>query len=317
VIFHLPGGFLMRAIVYSEYGPPEVLQLKEVRKPTPTDGEILVRVCATSVSAGVLLARNGKHPDSKFFTLAVRILFGLRKPRKMILGYEFSGVVESVGKDVKLFSKGDQVYGTTTGLKNGAYAEYVCLPIEWKQGVVSRKPQNSTHREAAAVPVGGMTALHLLKNANIQSGDLVLIYGASGSVGTYAVQLAKYLGAEVTAVCSTSNLELVMSLGADQAIDYTQEDFTQNGEVYDVIFDAVGKISQSCGKKSLKNNGTYLTVRSPTREKTGALIFLRELIEAGDLKAAIDRSYPLERVAEAHRYADMGHKKGNVVITVE
>jgi NADPH:quinone reductase-like Zn-dependent oxidoreductase len=306
----------VKAIVYEKYGPPEVLHLSEVPKPTPKDNELLVKVHATTVNAATQWARTGKHPDSKFFTFMTRVFFGFTKPKKPIIGYELSGEIESVGKDVKRFKKGDQVYGTTTGLKAGSYAEYVCLPEEWRQGVVAMKPNNSTHEEAACVPVAGMAALHILRTANIQKGQKVLIYGASGSLGTYAVQLAKNFGGEVTGVCSFRHIEMVKSIGASKVIDYTKEDFTKDGKNYDVVFEAVNKISPKQCKKALKKTGTYLTSKTLTSETTEKLDFLRELIDEGKLKPVIDRTYPLEKTVEAHRYVDKGHKSGNVVITV-
>jgi NADPH:quinone reductase-like Zn-dependent oxidoreductase len=300
----------MKAIVCTGSGKPDVLKLKEVPKPTPKDNEILIKVHAATVTIGDTIIR--KIPRLIMLTFGLFSNFKLKK----ITGHEFAGEVEAVGKDVKRFQKGDQVFGTTTGLSYGANAEYVCVPEEWKQGVVVKKPAKVSYDEAAAVPIGGLTALQILRNGKIKKGQKVLIYGASGSVGTYAVQLAKYWGAEVIGVCSTSNLDLVRSIGAEKVIDYTKEDFTKNGETYDVIFDAVRRIKASKCKNSLKENGLFISSRSPTTEETEDLIFLKELIEAGKLKAVIDRRYPLEKTAEAHKYVDKGHKKGNVVITV-
>jgi NADPH:quinone reductase-like Zn-dependent oxidoreductase len=306
----------MKAIIYEKYGSPDVLQLKEVEKPIPKTNEILVKVHATTVNAAVVNGRNGKHPDSKFFTFALRLMYGVRKPKKPILGYEWAGQVESVGSSVTLFKEGDKVFGTTTGLKQGSYAEYVCIPEKWNQGVVAIKPDMIPDAEAACIPVAGMAALDLLRKANIRNGQKVLIYGASGSVGSFALQIAKYFGAEVTAVCSTSKLEMVRSLGADKVIDYTKQDFTENGEKYDVIFETVVKISKDKCKGSLVPNGIFLTVKSMTHERTKELIFLADLVVSGKIKPFVDKTYPLEKMVEAHKYVDMGHKKGNVVITV-
>ena len=300
----------MKAVVCSKSGPPDVLHLKEVAKPTPKEDEVLIKVFAGTVTSGDVMLRK-LHP---LLYLPMR-LFGIK--RKKISGHEFAGEIEETGIDVKRFKVGDRVFGTTTGLSVGANAEYVCLPEEWAKGVLAIKPANISYEEAAALPVGGMTALYILRKGNIQRGQKVLVYGASGSVGTYAVQLAKqYFGAEVTGVSSTSNQELVKSLGAEEVIDYTKADITKIGKSYDVVFDAVGKLSPAQGKELLKDNGIYLTIQTTTNEKIENLITLIELIEAGKIKPVIDRRFPLEQTAEAHRYVETGHKKGNVVISV-
>ncbi len=329
----------MKAIVWTKYGPPDVLELREVEKPTPKDNEVLIQIHATTVTAGDCELRSLKFPI--YLSLPMRLWRGFLKPREnSILGTELAGEIEAVGKDVKRFKEGDQVFGSA-GMDFGTNAEYICLPEEpgEMEGGVAIKPANMTYEEAATVPFGGREALHFLRKGKIKSGQKILINGAGGSIGTFAVQLAKHFGAEVTAVDAMGKLDMLLSIGADQVIDYTQEDFTKSGEVYDVIFDVVGTISFSRSEKSITQNGTYLLanplgsqmVRGPLTRMTSSkkvimqtaspttqdLFFLRELVEAGKIKSVIDRRYPLEQIAEAHRYVETGEKKGNVVITVE
>jgi len=320
----------MKAIVCTKYGPPEVLQLQEVEKPVQKDDEVLIRIYGTTVTAGDTELRGLKF--SFFMRLLMRLGLGFRRPRKKILGQELAGQIESVGKDVTRFKKGDQIFASTA-FRFGTYAEYVCLPSTY---VMEKKPTNMSYEEAAAVITGGFNALYFLRKGNIQSGQKVLIRGASGTIGTFAIQLAKYYGAEVTGIGNPNSLEMMKSLGADKVIDYTKEDFTKSDETYDVIFDVIGKSSFSYLVRSLKENGIYLLANTGARKvrklmtsgqkvitgkkliyKNEDLNFLKELIEAGKLKSAIDRRYPLEQIPEAHRYVETGQKTGNVVITVE
>lgn len=299
----------MRAVVYEKYGPPDVLKLTEVEKPVPGEGEVLIKINATTVTAADWRLRKAEP-------FLARLFNGLFRPNKIkILGFELAGEVTDTGRNVKLFRKGDLVFATT-GFAFGAYAEFKCMP---ESSSIALKPVNMTFEEAAAVPVGSLTALYFLRDkGSIRSGQKVLIYGASGSVGSYAVQLAKYYGADVTAVCSTANVEMVKSLKADKVIDYTKEAFNKPGESYDLVFDAVGKTSLSACRKILKPEGKYVSVKKGTaRSRDGDLAFMKELAESGKIKPVIDRHYSLAQIAEAHAYVEKQHKKGNVVITVE
>jgi len=328
----------MKAIIWTEYGPQDVLQLQEIEKPSPKDNEVLVKIFATTVTSGDCEQRSLKLPFWQ--KLPMRLYLGLKRPkRNTILGMELAGEIEAVGKDVKQFKKGDQVFGATGFVGMGTCAEYICLPEEPKEGALALKPKNMTYEEAAPVPVGGLEALSFVRQGNIQNGQKVLIIGAGGTIGPFTVQLAKYFGAEVTGVESAEKLDMLLSIGADKVIDYAKEDFTKMGKTYDFILDVVGKSSFSGSIRTLNQNGCYIianpglsqmvrgrliSITSSKKIKFGAsdpktenLIFLRELIEAGKIKTVIDRTYLLDQTAEAHRYVETGHKKGNVIIKME
>lgn len=300
----------MKAIVTTRYGSADGLKLQEVEKPVPADNELLIRVHAATVTAGDVMLR--KLPAPLFALLG--LFMGLK--RKKTPGHEFSGVVEKVGRNVTRFKAGDEVFGTTTGLSAGANAEYICLPQAWDGGVIAHKPANISHEQAAALPVGGMTALYLLQEGNIAQARSVLISGASGSVGSYALQLARHFGAHTTAVVGTRNLDLMKTLGAARVIDYSQDDFTAGDETYDLIFDAVGKGSPSRSKRVLNENGAYVSVRGTTRETEENLRLLAQLAASGAIRPLIDKTFPLAQTADAHRYVEAGHKTGNVIITI-
>jgi NADPH:quinone reductase-like Zn-dependent oxidoreductase len=306
----------MKAFVCTKYGPPEVLQLKEVEKPSPKNNEVLIRIYATTVSSGDCRIRSLNLSGVPFLQrILARFVLGISKPRRPVQGLWLAGKIEATGKSVKLFHVGDKVYARTPDMKFGAYAEYACLPDKSFMALI---PPNLSYEEAIAIPFGGVTALFFLKKASVQKGNKVMIYGASGAVGSLAVQIAKYYGAFVTGICSTTNIDLIKSLGADKIIDYVKEDLLADNDLYDIIFDTVGKISYAKIKSLLKPEGKFISVVTSGHAQSNIkdLITLTELAESGKVKPVIDRKYSFEQMAEAHRYVDLGHKKGNVVIAV-
>ncbi|MGB5652368.1 MAG: NAD(P)-dependent alcohol dehydrogenase [Robiginitalea sp.] len=304
----------MKAVIYTRYGPPEVLTITEIEKPQPKDNEILIKIHAATVTSGDVRLRGSDFPP--LFWLPARIIFGLFRPRKTILGHELAGTVEAIGKNVTRFQPGDPVFGTTTMLKTGSYAQYICLPEVWKSGVVETKPKNLSFQQAAALPVGAMTALYLLEKADLKEGQQVLIYGASGSVGSYALQIVTQKGATATGVCSGSNSEMVRSLGAVNVIDYTKETYSERPEKFDVVFDAVGKTSKKEARKVLQAGGSFVSVNMMTKEKKEHLVQIKEWAEQRKLRPFIDRSFPLDEIVKAHEYVELGRKRGNVGIEI-
>ena len=305
----------MKAVVYRKYGPPEVLQVKDLEKPRPKPKEVLVKIHAATVTSGDVRLRSSDFPP--LYWLPARLIFGLFRPKKQILGHEWSGTVEETGEEVSRFRVGDRLFGTTTMLNRGSYAEYICLPEQWKHGVIERMPAQVSFKEAAALPVGAMAAVFLLEKAQLKKGQNVLIYGASGSVGSYAVQLVKHRESKVTAVCSSANADMVKSLGADHVIDYKKEDYTAGNPTYDIVFDAVGKTSKAKAKQVLTADGTFVSVNMMTKESSDNLKQIKALAEQGKLKPFIDKEFKLDEIVRAHAYVDSGRKRGNVVLEIQ
>ncbi|TWI85787.1 NADPH:quinone reductase-like Zn-dependent oxidoreductase [Lacibacter cauensis] len=304
----------MKAIMYDRYGDPGVFYSQQTAQPVPESNEVLIKIYASSVTAGEIKIRKGQFQGSLFFTIILRLLYGLFKPRRKISGFEFAGVVEATGSAVTRFKNGDAVFGTTTGLQHGAYAEYICVPETRNQGVVMLKPDYLSFEAAAVLPIGAMTALQLLQKVKIKPGDTVLVYGASGSVGSYAVQIAEAFGAKVTAVCRSVHHSWVRSIGAHELMDYTGDELRHCRQRFDIVLDAVAKVKPDTLRRLLKKGGRFCSVKSYTRERLEDLELIVNIAGQGKLKPFIDRVYSLDQMTEAHHYVELGHKKGNVVI---